>query len=138
MTEARTTYRGVVYPWQCDAIGHFTTQFYMGVFDQAAWHFLYEAGFDPSSLEDDGVGWADVHQEIEYLKELRNGDLFYVESRPKRVGGKSLVYVMELKTVRDDETCARLTATSVQFDLNARRAVPVLPQVRETLLDWLA
>jgi acyl-CoA thioester hydrolase len=116
---------------------HFTTQYYMAAFDQAAWHFLYEAGFDHSSLENDGVGWADVHQEIEYLKELRNGDVFYIESRPKRVGGKSLVYVMELKTIKDKVTCARLTATSVQFDLEKRKAIPVLPHVRQTLLAWL-
>jgi len=48
MTEPRITYRGVVYPWQCDAMGHFTTRFYMAVFDEAAWHFLWEAGFDPA------------------------------------------------------------------------------------------
>lgn len=137
MTEPRITYRGVVYPWQCDAMGHFTTRFYMAVFDEAAWHFLWEAGFDPAEMTDSKVGWADVHHEIEYLQELREGELFYIECRPLRVGNKSIVCVMELKSMRDKKTCARLTATSVQFDLEGRRAIPVLSHVRDTLLDWL-
>lgn len=137
MTVRKITYRGVVYPWQCDSMGHFTTRFYMAVFDEAAWHFLWEAGFDPVVMETEKIGWADVHHEIEYLKEIREGELFYIESRPLRIGNKSIVCCLEMKTINNDETCARLTATSVQFDLQARRAIPVLPAVRERLQAWL-
>ncbi len=137
MTKPRNTYRGVVYPWQCDAMGHLTTRYYMAMFDEAAWHFLHEAGFDASTMHETNIGWADVRHEIEYLRELREGELVLIESMPVRVGNKSIMYQLEMKTVRDGETCARLTATSVQFDLEERRAIPVLPQVRERLLAWL-
>jgi len=137
MTESRVTYRGVVYPWQCDSMGHFTTRYYMAVFDDAAWHFLWEAGFDPHVMTQKKIGWADVHHEIEYLRELHEGQLFYIASKPVKVGNKSIVCQLELKTINDDETCARLTATSVQFDLEKRCAIPVLPQVRDQLLAWL-
>jgi hypothetical protein len=34
------TYRGVAYPWQCDAMGHMNTQFYSALYDGAGFHFL--------------------------------------------------------------------------------------------------
>ena len=137
MTEARVTYRGVVYPWQCDSMGHFTTRFYMAVFDEAAWHFLWEVGFDPATVTERNIGWADVRHEIEYLAEMRAGDLFYITARPLRIGNKSIVCQLEIRAVSDDAARARLTATTVQFDLERRCAVPVLPEVRERLLAWL-
>ena len=39
MTTGFETLRGVVYPAQCDAMGHLTVKEYMGFFDQAEWHF---------------------------------------------------------------------------------------------------
>lgn len=138
MSEARVTYRGVIYPWQCDAMGHFTTRYYMAAFDEAAWHFLWEAGFDPATIEKEHIGWADVRHEIEYLSELREGDLFQVESRPLKLGNTSVVYEMALKPVGNDTVCARLTATTVQFDLKRRRSVEVLPRVRKRLSAWLS
>lgn len=137
MTTARKTYLGVVYPWQCDAIGHLTTRFYMAAFDESSWHFLREAGYDPAMLEQDRIGWADVRHEIDYLRELAAGELYYIESRPLRIGNSSVVYEMAMKTSRDDEPCARLVATTVQFDLNERRSTPLLPAVRERLQEWL-
>ena len=138
MTEPKITYRGIVYPFQCDSMGHFTTQYYMAVFDAAAWHFLWEAGFDPGIISEKKIGWADVHHEIEYLKELREGELFYIESKPVKIGTKSITCQMEMKSIPTDEVCARLTATSVQFDLAKRCAIPLLPEVREQLQGWMS
>jgi acyl-CoA thioester hydrolase len=137
MTEAKITYRGVIYPWQCDAMGHFTTRYYMAMFDEAAWHFLYEIGFDKAMMDEKNIGWADVRHEIEYLRELHQGELVVIESKPIRVGSKSIDYQLEMKPVGKDDVCARLTAKSVQFDLTTRRAIPVLPEIREQILAWL-
>ena len=35
-------YRGVVYPAQCDAMGHMNVQYYVAAFDQAMWHLAHE------------------------------------------------------------------------------------------------
>jgi acyl-CoA thioester hydrolase len=137
MTDSKITYRGVVYPWQCDGMGHFTTRHYMAMFDQAGWHFLHEVGFDPGLVTEKNIGWADVRHEIDYLKELREGELVVIESRPLRVGNKSIQYQLEMKSATNGATCARLTATWVQFDLVQRCAIPVLPEVREQILAWL-
>lgn len=33
----RETYRGTVYPWQCDHMGHMNVMWYAGKFDEATW-----------------------------------------------------------------------------------------------------
>ena len=137
MTDAKITYRGVVYPWQCDGMGHFTTRHYMAMFDEAGWHFLYEVGFDPGLITKKNIGWADVRHEIEYLQEVREGELVVIESRPLRVGNKSIQYQLEMKSITKPATCARLIGTCVQFDLVERFAIPALPEVRKRIVAWL-
>lgn len=137
MTDSRITYRGVIYPWLCDSMGHFTTRHYMAMFDDAGWHFLHEIGFDPDWITEKKIGWADVSHHIEYLKELHQGELILIESKPLRIGNKSVEYQLEMKSVKGDEIYARLTATTVQFDLEERYAIPVLDEVREQVLAWL-
>jgi acyl-CoA thioester hydrolase len=34
------SYRGAVYPWQCDHMGHMNVMWYVGKFDKATWNFL--------------------------------------------------------------------------------------------------
>ena len=137
MTEAKVTYRGVVYPWQCDSMGHLTVRDYMGMFDDAYWHLLYEIGFDPELISKKKIGWADVHHNIEYLRELVQGDLLIIESKPVRAGNKSIVTQLEMKEIKSGEISARLTATTVQFDLEKRCAIPLLPEIRTRIAEWL-
>ena len=33
--ETEATYRGTVYPWQCDHVGHMNIMWYVGKFDEA-------------------------------------------------------------------------------------------------------
>ena len=138
MSTAKIFYRGVIHPWHCDSIGHFTTRFYMAMFDDATWHFLNEAGFDTKLMTEENIGWADVLHNIEYKKELLEGDLVIIEGSPLHIGGKSIRYKLEMKKVDSDDCCARLTATTVQFDLKHRVAIPVIPEVRERLQAWMS
>jgi acyl-CoA thioester hydrolase len=137
MAKPKITYRGVVYPWLCDSMGHFTTRFYMAMFDDAGWHFLHEIGFDPKWITEKRIGWADVSHHIEYLKEVPEGELVLIESKPLRIGNKSIESQLEMKFARNGEICARLTGVTVQFDLEKRCAIPVLDEIREKVVAWL-
>jgi len=138
MTDSRIYYKGVIYPWQCDAIGHFTTRFYVAMFDDAAWHFLHEAGFDTRLLAEKNIGWADVSQNYEYMDELHVGDLVTISGTPLHIGGKSIRYKLEMMKVDSEECCARMTATSVQFDMKRRVAIALISEVREGLHAWMS
>ena len=52
MPELPITYRGTVYPWQCDHMGHMNVMWYVGKFDEATWHLLALLGLTPSSLRE--------------------------------------------------------------------------------------
>ena len=40
MKKLNTTFRGVVYPWHCDHMGHMNLTWYAGKFDEATWNLL--------------------------------------------------------------------------------------------------
>ena len=44
MKELVETYRGVIYPWQCDHMGHMNVMWYVGKFDEATWNLFAVAG----------------------------------------------------------------------------------------------
>jgi len=73
MVEA--TYRGTVYPWQCDHVGHMNIMWYVGKFDEANWNLIARLGLTPSYLRESGRGMAAVQQNITYKRELLAGDI---------------------------------------------------------------
>jgi acyl-CoA thioesterase FadM len=119
--------RTVVYPWACDSMGHLATQNYMKVFDDATYHLLGALGYSLRDVHTTQRGWADVSHKIEYLSELRAGDLLVAYSSVQRVGGKSLTYRTRLvRADRPQDDCTVLTGVVVHFDLE-RRCALVLP-----------
>jgi acyl-CoA thioester hydrolase len=123
--------RTVVYPWACDSMGHLATQNYMKVFDDATLHLLGALGYSLRDAEESRRGWADVSHKIDYLGELRAGDLLVAFSSVQRVGNKSLTY--RTRIVRADrlqEDCAVLIGVVVHFDLDRRCAIPLPDAIR--------
>src|SRR5690349_22890755 len=68
--ETDATYRGTVYPWQCDHVGHMNIMWYVGKFDEANWNLFARLGLTPSYLRESGRGMAAVQQNITYKREL--------------------------------------------------------------------
>lgn len=50
MTTALITYRGTVYPWHCDHVGHMNVMWYVGKFDEATWQLFNAVGLTPHFL----------------------------------------------------------------------------------------
>ena len=129
-------FRGVAHPWYCDAMGHMTTRFYMGMFDDASYHLL-DAAF-PASREQNGLGWADVRHEIDYLAEVAAGDLLEIRAVLRRVGGKSIGAGYTMHNVTRGGIAATLVATTVLFDLEKRVAVRLPDGWRDSAAALLA
>jgi acyl-CoA thioester hydrolase len=72
--DSQATYRGTVYPWQCDHVGHMNIMCYVGKFDEANWNLFARIGLTPSYLRETGRGMAAVQQNISYKRELLAGD----------------------------------------------------------------
>lgn len=126
------TFRGVVYPSHCDAMGHLNVKEYVGFFDQAEWHALLQMGFDARRIHDDRIGFADARHVVEYLKELVAGDLVLIESEVLRVGTKSITFFHRMFNASSGALSATMEAVVVQYDLKQRQAIPLLDEIRKT------
>jgi acyl-CoA thioester hydrolase len=131
MTRRMETFRGVVYPAQCDAMGHLTIKEYMGFFDQAAWHCLLQLGFHSDDILKRRIGFADARHVVDYKHELLAGELVRAESEVLRVGTKSLTARHDLFNAATGVLAASLEAVTVQYDLEKRQSIPLLDTVRQ-------
>ena len=123
------TYQGVVYPAQCDAMGHMNVQYYIAAFDQSFWHLVAAAGYCGAWIAERGEGWAARRYEIDFRRELPVGSLFAIESAVVKTGRTSLTTRHRLTDKADGALCAELVAVSVYFDLKARRSLPLPPDI---------
>ena len=128
MTETRTetdgavTYRGAVYPWHCDQVGHMNVMWYVGKFDEATWGFFAGLGLTPGYFREAGRGMAAVRQEITYLRELLAGDVITVRSSLLEIREKVIRFRHEMIREEDGETAAVTRITAVHLDSEARRS----------------
>lgn len=131
MPELPVTYRGVVYPWHCDHMGHMNVMWYVGKFDEATWQLISSIGLSRSRLLQEGAGMAAVEQHIEYRRELHAGDLITIRSSVLEVKDKSVRFRHEMWNDETGELAASTVLVGVHFDLTARKARSLPLDVRD-------
>lgn len=123
------TYRGAVYPWHCDHVGHMNVMWYVGKFDEATWNLFQQVGITPAYLRAHGRGMAAVDQHIEYKRELKAGDVVVVRSRLLDFAGRKIRLRHEMRNADTGEVAAVTTLVGVHMDTSARKACPFPPQL---------
>ena len=129
MTDA-IAYKGTVYPWQCDHVGHLNVMWYVGKFDEATWNLFAQIGLTPSYLRDNHRGMAAVQQNIAYKRELLAGDIVEVRARIVEIRDKVIRFVHEMRNADSQEVAAICEITAVHMDRQSRRACPFAEHVR--------
>ena len=125
MPEFKTTYRGTVYPWHCDHMGHMNVMWYTGKFDEATWQLIAEIGLTVSRLRKDGRGMAAVEQHTTYKRELFAGSLISIRSALLEVGTKSIQFMHEMINDETGEVAATTRLIAVYLDTNSRKSSPL-------------
>ena len=128
-----TTYRGTVYPWQCDHMGHLNVMWYVGKFDEATWLLFATAGITRAYMQESGKVMGAVQQNITYRRELLSGDIVEVRSRFLEVREKVVRFEHEMINAGDGSICARCEQVAVHIDASQRRAAPFAPAIRATV-----
>lgn len=131
MTDLPVTYRGTVYPWHCDHMGHMNVMWYVSKFDEATWHLFALVGLSRSRLSKDGTGMAGLEQHIEYKRELRAGDLVTIRSAVLEVKEKVIRFQHEMTNDGTGELAATTSLLAVHFDLTVRESKPLPLDVQE-------
>ena len=124
MSDLVLTYRGVVYPWHCDQMGHMNVMWYVGKFDEATWNLFASMGVTTSFLRQHQRGMAAVQQDITYRRELLAGDTVTVHSAFLEVREKVAKFVHEMRHGESGELAALCMLTGVYIDAQARKSCP--------------
>jgi acyl-CoA thioester hydrolase len=138
MMAAAATYRGAVYPWHCDHVGHMNVMWHVGKFDEATWNFFARIGLTPAYLRESGRGMAAVQQNISYKRELLAGDIVEVRSFLLEMRDKSIRFVHEMRNAETGEIAATCELTGVHLDRKARKSVAFAETIREAAQKHLA
>jgi len=135
MSEWRITYRGIVYPWHCDHMGHMNVMWYAGKFDEACWQLLAILGLHPSRFAQDGTGMAAVEQHIQYKRELRAGDAVTIQSALLEVKEKAIHMIHKMVHEASGEVAATTVIVGVHIDSTIRKAVRLPEDVRQRAIN---
>jgi acyl-CoA thioester hydrolase len=131
MAKFAVTYRGTVYPWQCDHMGHMNVMWCVGKFDEASWHLLSALGLTAARFRGESTGMAAVEQHIEYKRELHAGDIVSIRSTVLEVNDKAIRITHEMRNDETGELSAATVTVGVYLDTVAGKARPLPSDVRE-------
>lgn len=132
MTEPILTYRGAVYPWHCDHMGHMNVMWYVGKFDEGTWNFLSAIGLTAEYMRENGSATAGVEQNITYKKELVAGDVISVHTTLLEARDRVIRFQHEMRKSHA-EVAAVMVITAVYLDGKSRRAMPFPAAIRTGL-----
>jgi acyl-CoA thioester hydrolase len=140
MFELPITYRGTVYPWHCDHMGHMNVMWYVGKFDEATWQLFPLLGLSTTFLRRHNRGMAAVEQHIAYKRELLAGDLVTIRSGILEMREKVIRFFHEMRSQETGEISAITVLTGVHMNLQGRKSCPfpaeILARGRKMVIDY--
>ncbi len=129
--EPLLTGRGAAMAWQVDEHGHMAMRFYVAQVTNAVGHMRKALGLDREHLVENRWGSAALEYRIDYLREVRAGDILSLWSGVLDVGAKTFRYGHRLVNEGTGELCALYDVVACMFDLEKRRAMAIPDFVRE-------
>src|SRR5262245_56501963 len=90
------TYRGTVFQWEVDNVGHFTVAYYFARFEDATVALLDAIGLGARALASAGLGCRVERCDVRYLRELRVADLLHIRSAVIGVDQDGIALVHEV------------------------------------------
>jgi acyl-CoA thioester hydrolase len=120
------TYRGFVYPWVIDHVGHMNVQSYTARFDEASWQFLGQLGLSPAVLKQQERSLVALEQRTHYRLEVLAGSLLHIQTELIEIKRKTIRFIHRMVNSETAEEVALMELLVAYFDINAR-ATAVLP-----------
>ncbi|MEU6091759.1 thioesterase family protein [Streptomyces sp. NPDC047085] len=125
MPDWDVTYRGTVYPWHCDHMGHMNVMWYVGKFDEATWQLFSAIGITPAYLRSRQRGMVAVEQQIAYRREVHAGDVVLVRSAVIEAKSKVIRLCHQMENAVTGDVVAVTVITGVHIDTDARKSCPL-------------
>jgi acyl-CoA thioester hydrolase len=125
------TYRGFVYPWAMDHVGHMNVQFYTARFDEATWHFFARLGLSPNVMKKDNRALVAADQRTQYKREVIDGSLLHITTELHEIGRKSIRFTHRMYDSETNVEVASTDLVGVYFDTERRSSVELPDSARE-------
>jgi acyl-CoA thioester hydrolase len=125
------TYRGTIYPWQCDHMGHMNVMWHTGKFDEATWQLLSTLGLGMGRLRAEGSNCAALEQHIEYKRELHAGDTITIRSAVIEIRDKVMRVKHEMRNDETREVAATAILLGIYLDAASRKGRSIPLDIRE-------
>jgi len=122
-TEFVDTVHQVIYPGDCDVVGHLNTRHYTALFDHAMWELMRLLGAEDNYGAGATVAWVDIETLVRYRREVNVGSAVRVRSRIARAGNTSLVTEHLLDAGGEERASCR--TTSVRLNMMERRPTQI-------------
>src|SRR5688572_11630590 len=119
------TARGVAFPWLCDHFGHLSARNYLNWFDDGGFHIWTILGVPHSELRTRGIAIVVARFTINYVHELKAGDLLLVKGAFTKVGSKSITHLQRMTNADTGELAATMESVEVFFDPKTRKSTPM-------------
>ena len=123
MTEYLESFRGTVKAWECDHVEHFTVAYYFKRAAAAQLRLLHQLGVN--ALDEDFP--TTTHIYTRFLKELRKGDTYFINSGVIEANADNLVLGHRIINADSGEECTLIEMT---LDCGAKKKV--------SKIDWQA
>lgn len=123
----------VAHAWQCDHFGHLNARQYAAAFDDALFIFWAHIGVVIPDHGQPGTIPVSAQLKIDYLSEVKAGEVLQIDGQPTRIGGKSVTLTLTMRELRGGRTVATAEVVEVFFDALARNSAPIPDQVRSAL-----
>lgn len=131
------SYRGSVFAWETDMVEHFTVAFYFDRFTDAVLALSEEVGLGPSTIREEQRAAASVACDVRYLKEMRGGDIFHIESGIIAVDDKRLKVGHKVIDSATGDLTTTMEHTCLHFSTAERRAMNFPDAQKRTLTDLI-
>jgi acyl-CoA thioester hydrolase len=132
------TYRGFVYPWSMDHVGHMNVQFYTARFDEATWHFFAHLGITPGWLKENRRGMVALDQRTQYKQEVLSGSLLHVTTELLEIKPKTVRFLHRMFNSESGQEVATTELVGAFLDAELRKTTPFPQFVHDAAQTLLA
>ncbi len=129
------TYRGSVFSWECDEVGHMNVRYYVAKFDEASWQLMAKVGLTPSYLRSNNKSVVSVEQHIKYINELLPGDLVVVQSKVLEIKKSFIKFYHCMINSQTGQIAAEMTVVGVHLDLITRKPSTIPQSIANTIIS---
>jgi len=129
------TYRGSVFSWECDEVGHMNVRYYVAKFDEASWQLMAKVGLTPKYLRSNNKSVVSVEQHIKYINELLPGDLVVVQSKVLEIKKSFIKFKHVMVNSQTHKIAAEMTVVGVHLDLIARKPTSIPQTIANTIIS---